>query len=111
MKGPSCVTELPCFDVIRGMAVNYMHQAVLGVGRQLLKLWFLSKYHGCSWYIGRKIQEVDVKLMSVCPTIKVGRLPRRIYDTLKYWKGLAVIVPVIISLFKILGVAKYPFCI
>ena len=88
VKGPSVVMEIPYFDVIQGMAVDYMHQAVLGVGRQLLKLWFLSKYHNCLWYIGRKIQEVDLHLMAICPTMEVGRLPRSISDTMKYWKGL-----------------------
>ena len=42
MKGPSCLTDLPSFVIIKGMSVDYMHQAILGVERQLLSLWFLS---------------------------------------------------------------------
>ena len=64
-----------------------MHQAVLGVARQLLKLWFLPKYHDTACYIGRRIREVDSILMTICPTIEVGRLPRCLADTMKYWKG------------------------
>ena len=64
-----------------------MHQAVLGVTRQLLKVWFLPKYHNSAWYIGRRIGDVDTLLMAICPTMEVGRLPRCLADTMKYWKG------------------------
>ena len=88
MKGPSCIMELPHFDIIQGMAVDYMHQAILGVGRQLMKLWFLSKYHNRPWYLGRNIREVDTLLLAIHPTLEMDRLPRSIADTMKFWKGM-----------------------
>ena len=87
VKGPTLVMELSQFDIIRGTSIDYMHQSVLGVGRQLLKLWFQTKHHRNLWDIGRELKEVDFKLLSICPTMEMQRLSRSIYDTMKFWKG------------------------
>ena len=87
MKGTSCLIELPQFDIIRGTAIDYMHQSILGIGRQLLKLWFLSKFHNNPWYIGRHVKDVDGRLLNICPTEEFQRLPRSLSDTMKFWKG------------------------
>jgi hypothetical protein len=86
-KGVSCTMELPHYDIIHGTSVDYMHQAILGVGRQLLKLWFLSKYHGYPRYIGPKLQVIDTQLVAICPSKEIHRLPQNIAGTMKFWKG------------------------
>ena len=75
------------FDVIRGTSIDYMHQSILGVRRQLLRLWFLPKFHSNSWYIGRQVKSVDKCLVSIQPPEEFQRLPRSLCDTMKFWKG------------------------
>ena len=87
MKGDCCLKELPLFDVIRGTSIDYMHQSILGVGRQLLRLWFVPKFHGQPWYIGRQVKDVDKRLLSINPPEEFQRLPRSLNDTVKFWKG------------------------
>ena len=38
------------FDIVNGNPVDYMHCVLLGVVKQLFKLWFTSTYHRCEWY-------------------------------------------------------------
>ena len=73
------------------MSVDYMHQAILGVGRQLLRLWFLSKNHNEEWYIGRRVKDIDSRLLCIRPPLEFQRLPRSINDTMKFWKGLYIV--------------------
>lgn len=78
---------LPCFDMIRGTTIDYMHCVLLGVCRQLLKLWVKTKNKKEIWYIGKKILQVDDRLISIKPPEEIQRTPRRIETTLQYWKG------------------------
>ena len=59
VKGPSWLSVIPNYDVIKGNVINYMHCVLLGVTKMLLKLWFDSKHAGELWYCGTKIQEAD----------------------------------------------------
>jgi hypothetical protein len=38
--GPSLMSLVPSFDLVRGFSPNYMHSFLLGVVRQLVSLWF-----------------------------------------------------------------------
>lgn len=67
--------------------MDYMHCVLLGVCRQLLKLWFNSKNSKELWYIGNKIEELDSRLLNIQPPNEMKRTPRSIATTLKYWKG------------------------
>jgi len=51
VKGPSILHLLPDFDIMHGL-VDYMHSVLLGVARQLEKLWFDSMKH---FYCGPQI--------------------------------------------------------
>jgi len=41
IKSPSILHILPDFDIMHGL-VDYMHSVLLGVARQLGKLWFTN---------------------------------------------------------------------
>ena len=61
-----------------------MH-AVLGVTKNLMVLWFESKYSR-SFSLARKLKLIDRKLLSVKPPHEFHRSPRSIADSVKYWK-------------------------
>lgn len=87
VKGPSGLSNVPKFDLIRGVAVDYMHCVLLGVTRLLLRLWFSSTHHKELYYIGKHVSRVDERLCSIRPPDEFPRTPRSIEKTLKYWKG------------------------
>ena len=44
-----------------------MHCVLLGVCRQLMRLWLLSQYHEEMWYLGTKLSVLDDRLMNIKP--------------------------------------------
>ena len=87
MKGPSWLATTPCFNIIRGSSVDYMHCVLLGMCRHLLKLWLLSKQHDEPWYIGTKVAQMDGRLLAIKPPEEMQRTPRSLESTRQYWKG------------------------
>lgn len=69
-----------------------MHCVLLGVCRQLLKLWLQSYNHTEVWYIGNQITKLDKRLCSIKPPIEIQRTPRSLDLTLKFWKGTVIII-------------------
>ena len=86
VKGPSPLSLLPGFDMVTGFVVDYMHSVDLGVTRQLSHLWFDSANHGKPWYIGKRIAEIDKRMMCTLPPSNVTRVPREL-STRAYWKA------------------------
>ena len=82
----SCLISVPGFSLVHGVSIDYMHCVLLGVCRQLLKLWFVSKHHKELWYIGKQTTVIDSRLSSIKPPREVNRTPRSL-DTIKFWKG------------------------
>ena len=86
IKGVSILHCLPTFDIISGFIPDYMHCILLGVCRQLAKLWFDSKNSKMPFYIGLKVNVIDERLLSIKPPSSISRTPRSI--TLhKFWKA------------------------
>lgn len=86
IKGPSLLSLLPQFDIVRGMVPDYMHCICLGVVRQIAKLWFEPKNHEEPFYIGKSSKLVDRRLLGIKPPCSVSRTPRSI-SQLKFWKA------------------------
>lgn len=86
INGPSVLLLLKSFDIVNGFVVDYMHCVLLGVTRQLTKLWFNSMFHEETWYIGRKISYIDQHLITLKPPKEITRTPRSL-STIKYWKA------------------------
>ena len=91
MKGPSWLVVVPSFNIIKGTSVDYMHCVLLGVCRQLLRLWLLSQNHKEEWYIGTKLSILDERLCNIKPPNEIKRTPRSLALTRKYWKGKNII--------------------
>ena len=87
MKGPSQLSIVPKFDLVCGVAMDYMHCVLLGVTRLLLHLWFDSSHHREPWYMGKHVAEVDLRLCAIRPPDEIPRTPQSIKETLRYWKG------------------------
>lgn len=64
-----------------------MHCVLLGVGRQLLRLWLNKCHHEQLWYIGDRLHELDSRLCRIKPPNEIQRTPRSLELTLKFWKG------------------------
>ena len=52
-----------------------MHAVLLGVCRQLLKLWLDTRYSKELWYIGNKLEELDKRLCNFKPPSEIKRTP------------------------------------
>ena len=85
IKGPSPLAKY--VDVVNSIPVDYMHAVLEGVCKQIMMSWFNSKNHQCSFYLGRKVQDIDRLLMQMKPPIEIHRAPRPIATTLKFWKA------------------------
>ena len=73
VKGPSILQLLPDFDIMHGL-VDYMHSVLLGVARQLEKLWFDSMNRDKPHYISI----ADHKLISfVCRSNKCAGVQKK----------------------------------
>ena len=87
VKGPSWLSLLRHFDLVRGMGIDYMHGVLLGVQKLLLSLWFSPAFSKEHFSISSKVEKVDERLNQISPTFEVKRLPRSISEHLKYWKA------------------------
>ncbi|EEC15543.1 hypothetical protein IscW_ISCW024707, partial [Ixodes scapularis] len=84
VKTVSPLINLEHFDIVWGFVPDYMHCALLGVGRQFLEYWLEGT--GEDFYVGNKIAELDDKLLGVRPPKDVRRMPRSLKDR-KFWKA------------------------
>lgn len=78
MKGPSWLSLVPDYNVIKGNVVDYMHCVLLGVTKMLLRIWFDSEHSKEVWYCGSKVFEVDSRLLQIKPPLTITRTPRSI---------------------------------
>lgn len=73
-----------------------MHCVLLGVCRQLLRLWLEPVNRDIMWYIGQHIAQLDKRLCAIKPPTEIQRTPRSLALTRKFWKGQTMIAHVII---------------
>ena len=74
-------------DLVASIPIDYMHNVLEGVTRWLTRAWFESRNHAKSFYIGRRVREIDNQLLKVCPPNEFSRPPRSIQKHFKYWKA------------------------
>lgn len=87
VKGFSVLHDLKGFNIIKGVAVDYMHCVLLGVAKMLLHLWFDNGQKGKPYFCGNNIDQAEKRLLSIKPTSDITRTPRSIGEHRKYWKG------------------------
>ncbi|KAK6478319.1 hypothetical protein HHUSO_G20613, partial [Huso huso] len=86
VKGPSLLSVIPSFDLIDNFVPDYMHCVLLGVTRQMAKLWFDTQYHNEKFYLGSMVCMIDRILLSIKPPCNISRAPRSV-TIRKYWKA------------------------
>lgn len=87
VKGVCQFAQLSNFDVVDGIAVDYMQGVLLGVTKQLLKLWLDTEFSCEDWYCGNLIGLVHEQLLSIKPPNNITRVPRSLEQHRKYWKA------------------------
>lgn len=86
VKGPSILSLLPKFNIVDGLVPEYMHCVILGVVRQLGRLWFDSSNHNEEFYIGQSVDRISDLLLHIKPPREAARLPRVLAER-KFWKA------------------------
>lgn len=54
VKGMTWSMLTPGFDIIHGVAIDYMHCVLLGITKMLLSLWTDKSYSSQPWYLGQE---------------------------------------------------------
>jgi hypothetical protein len=85
-KNITPMAGFPTYNVIDGFAIDYMHCVLLGVTQQLAELWLNPNFHCQNFYIGRCINQIDIKLLAIRPPQNISRAPRSLNDR-AYWKA------------------------
>lgn len=75
-KAPSPLLKLPSFDIVDGIGIDAMHCVFLGVVKQLIGLWFISKHSGQRWDCGNAMERVDKCLLEIKPPSVITRIPK-----------------------------------
>lgn len=73
VKGYSILSCLPLVDIGTCVLPEYMHSVLLGVVKQVIKLWLDKKG---PWNINKKSKEIDNFVTSIRPLQSFCRLPR-----------------------------------
>ena len=87
VKGYSWFMFVPGFDIIKGVAVDYMHCVLLGVTKMLMTLWFDKTHASEDWSISKRVEEVDRRLLHINPPNCISRAPRSIANDFAHWKA------------------------
>lgn len=75
-----------CTDIVNGVPIDYMHSVLEGVTKYFTSMWLNSKYHESSFYLGKKIKEINKILLQLTPPGKFHRSPRAL-SQIKFWKA------------------------
>ncbi|XP_058828764.1 uncharacterized protein LOC131688491 [Topomyia yanbarensis] len=84
IKGISPLITLPKFDIVNYCPVDYMHCVLLGVCKQLARLWLEATNLDC--YIKPHLEHIDTILESINPFYECSRSPRKLSER-KTWKA------------------------
>ena len=76
VKGCSWFMFISKFDIIRGVAIDYMHSTLLGVVKMLLTLWSDKTYKAEPWSVCKRMKEIEERYLKISPPSCITRLPR-----------------------------------
>ena len=87
VKGPSWLSCLKSFDIVKGMSPDYMHCALLGVTKMLLHMWTdRARSRDSIHDIHFEVHLLDERMSHISVPSEVRRKPRGVSD-IKHWKG------------------------
>lgn len=78
---------VPKFDIIRGVAIDYMHSTLLGVVKMLLTLWSDKSYKGEPWSVCSRMKEIEERYLKIGPPSCITRLPRSLIANFGHLKA------------------------
>lgn len=85
IKSVSCMAGFKYFDMVDGYCVDYMHCALLGLVKMLLKFWLDPPYFKKPFHINEENANIlDARLLSIRPTSEISRKPRSLRDRKHY---------------------------
>lgn len=82
----SSLSSFTLFDIVENVSIDGMHCIYAGITKMLLGLWFDTTHHKQLWYCGRKVGDVDERLLSIHPPLNITKTPRSLKDR-KFWKS------------------------
>ena len=82
----SSMFGLKHFNIVEGVAIDAMHCVYSGVCKAMIGLWFDTSHHTQRWYCGRRLDEVNSKLLAIRPPRCISKQPRSLKER-KFWKG------------------------
>ncbi|KAJ8672234.1 hypothetical protein QAD02_003493 [Eretmocerus hayati] len=75
--GPTVLMLLRAVNIVLSFVPEYMHCGPLGVIKSFTEAWFLPKYKGKPFYLGRKKRkEFNRRMTNIKPTSEITRLPK-----------------------------------
>ncbi|XP_058839338.1 uncharacterized protein LOC131695030 [Topomyia yanbarensis] len=84
VKGVSSVILIPSFDIVNQCPVDFIHSVLLGVVKQLCRIWFEKP--STSYYIKNKLHCIDSSLCGIHPFTEASRTTRKISER-NTWKA------------------------
>ena len=87
VKGYSWCMFIPKFDIIRGVAIDYMHSTLLGVVKMLLTLWSDKTYKVEPWSVCKRMKEIEERYLNISPPSCITRLPRSLIANFGHLKA------------------------
>ena len=87
VKYPTWLHGLKHYDLVNGIAIDYMHGVILGVVKSLFKLWFASEHKKETFSVHNHLTLFDERLADIKPTIEITRLPRSYQKFSHDWKA------------------------
>ena len=76
VKNPTWFHLFSNFDLVNGIAIDYMQGIGLGALKLLMKLWFSKSLKKQTFSIHDKLSQVDERLEEIKLTIEISRPPR-----------------------------------
>ena len=86
IKGPSWLFGLPSYDFIRGMEIDYMHGACLGVMKLLMRFWFHGEHSNEAYSISHRLEDINRRMKSFKPPFELSRISRSM-EHFMTWKA------------------------
>ena len=78
---------IPKFDIIKGVAIDYMHSTLLGVVKMLLTLWSDKTYKAEPWSVCKRMKEIEERYLNISPPSCIKRLPRSLIANFGHLKA------------------------
>ena len=78
---------MPWFNLVLGIAPDYMHGVMLGATKTLMYLWFSATNIKKPFFIGNKLKILSKRLQSMRPPDYIERLPRDLEKHYHHFKA------------------------